>query len=87
LFCTQNGVATGQFASVTHTTQLPSPLQKAVGALQSLFCRHWTHELVCVSHSGALAEHCELLVQPDRHVKSCGSQMGCALPQSEFARH
>ncbi len=36
---------------------------------------------------GSAAEHCELLVQPERHVKSLGSQIGCAEPQSEFARH
>jgi len=31
--------------------------------------------------------HSELWVQPGRQLKLCGSQMGCAVPQSELARH
>ncbi len=71
-----------------HTTQrLSCVLQNGVGDWQSPFPVHWTHSLVVVLQMGAVAEHCELLVQPERHVKSCGSQIGCAEPQSEFARH
>jgi hypothetical protein len=57
----------------------------AVG--QSLFCKHATQVLIIVLQSGVAPLHCELLVQPCLHVKPCGLQMGCAVPQSEFARH
>jgi len=85
----QNGVpaAPAQSLSVTQTTQRP-PLSQ-IGSVegQSLFARHATQSLVFVSQSGVAPLQSELLEQPARQWKSCGSQIGCAAPQSEFERH
>lgn len=69
----------------THSPRMASHRGAVEG--QSLFCRHCTHELEAVSQIGVIPLHCELLVHPLRHVKSCGLQIGCAEPQSEFERH
>jgi hypothetical protein len=43
--------------------------------------------LPLLSHLGVAPEHCPSLVQPALHLKSAGSQMGAAAPQSEFDVH
>lgn len=82
------GVAAGQSELCAHTTHVPSGAQTLpVCDAQSAFAVHWTHVELVVSHTGAAAEQLELLVQPGRHVKVCGLQMGAAWPQSELSRH
>ena len=39
-----------------------------------------------MSQSAVPPEHCAFDVQPARHVKSPGRQMGCAVPQSALLR-
>ncbi len=68
-----------------HVPRFVLQMGDAVG--QSLFDTHCTHSLSVVLQIGAEAPHCELLVQPARHLNSCGSQIGCALPQSRLFNH
>lgn len=71
-----------------HTTHTPFIVsQTGAAAPQSELWRQATHSLRAVSHSGVAPPQPELLVQPARHVKSCGEQIGRAEPQSEFERH
>lgn len=83
------GVSCGQSAFVRQATHCPSgehSLSVACDA-QSLSAKHCTHDDDVVSHKGASPWHCALEVHPGRHVKSCGLQMGCAVPQSVLSRH
>jgi hypothetical protein len=54
---------------------------------QSMFAVHWTHCAVIVSQRGVPPPHWESITQPAPQVKSIGSQIGSAVPQSELARH
>jgi hypothetical protein len=84
----QTGVAAGQSEFCAQTTQVPSDAQILPGsAEQSELAMHWTHDDVEVSHKGRAPPHVELPVQPGRHVKMPGWQMGAAVPQSELSRH
>jgi hypothetical protein len=77
-----------QSAFDRHATQLPSGAQSLFGSeVQSVFARHCTHVIDESWQSRVEPEHCALLMQPTRHVKSCASQMGCAAPQSVLLRH
>lgn len=77
-----------QSVLVTQTTHSPRPVSHSGAVVeQSEFCRHATHSLFCVLHNGVGALQLALVVQPLRHVKSRGSQIGAAAPQSAFARH
>jgi hypothetical protein len=84
----QNGVVAGQ---------LDPPSAEGVHAMmqrpwsqgwppQSAVVRHCAH---CPSgeHFGVAPEHCASVAHPARQRSSWGSQTGCAVPQSEFARH
>jgi hypothetical protein len=74
--------------SATHWTHLPLSLHcGAVGELHWVVVRHSTHVEVAVLQTGAAAGHCPLFVQPGRQVKSPGSQIGAADPQSAFEVH
>jgi hypothetical protein len=70
-------------------TQFPFGSQSfAVGCeAQSAFVRQATHDEVLTMQNGVVPEHIALVVQPARHTKSCGSQMGLAVPQSVLERH
>jgi hypothetical protein len=84
----QSGVPAGQSLSCAQTTHVPSVAQIFPGCCaQSLLPRHCTQDDVVASQSGASVWQPELLVHPVRHVKSCGSQMGFAAPQSPLLRH
>jgi hypothetical protein len=73
---------------ITQTTHSPrSVLHSGSVDGQFEFCKHATHRLSIVSQNGVGAAHAALLVQPGRHVKSRGLQIGSAEPQSEFDRH
>jgi hypothetical protein len=73
---------------ITQTTHSPrSRLHTGSVDGQFEFCTHATHRLSVVSQKGVGAEHEALLVQPGRHMKSRGLQIGSAEPQSEFDRH
>jgi hypothetical protein len=77
-----------QSVLTAHCSQRPPPgSQIGVGAAQSVFARHCTQRLSAVSHSAVGAAHCVFDVQPVRHAKSRGSQIGAAVPQFEFDRH
>lgn len=57
-------------------------------AAQSALPRHWTQLDELVSHTGVdVPAHCALEEHPARQEKSCGSQIGIAVPQSAFPRH
>jgi hypothetical protein len=84
----QMGVGEGQSLFWTQTTHEPSGPQIGPGReAQSEFARHSTHDDVLVSQSGVSCPQFALLVHPARQVKSCGSQMGFAVPQSALLRH
>jgi hypothetical protein len=85
----QVGVGGAQSLFCRQTTHCPSGAHSLSGACpaQSVFVKHCTHVEVVVSHSGAAPWHWAFDVQPARQVKSCGSQMGCAVPQSTLSRH
>jgi hypothetical protein len=81
------GVAAGQSLFWRHTTHWPSGLHSfAVGEVQSVSARHCTHVENVVLQMGVSPWQPAFDVQPARHVKSCGSQMGCAVPQSALER-
>jgi hypothetical protein len=83
------GVGAAQSVFVRHATHCPSGAHSlSTGCdAQSMLARHWTHDEVVVLHSGASPWHCAFEVHPARHVKSCGLQMGWAVPQSLLLRH
>lgn len=73
---------------IAQTTHSPrSVLHTGAATGQSESCKHATHWLCVVSQNGVGALHWVLLVQPSRHMKSRGLQIGRAAPQSEFDRH
>jgi len=73
---------------IVQTTQSPrSVLHTGLATGQSEFFKHATHWLSVVLQNGVGAAQLALLVQPSRHMKSCGLQIGRALPQSAFDRH
>ena len=84
----QNGrVRSLQSVLTTQIAHLPRSVSQTGAAVgQSALWRHAAHALVTVLHSGVVPPQPALSVQPARHAKSCGSQIGCAVPQSEFAR-
>jgi hypothetical protein len=70
---------------ITHSPRSTLHTGSAAGQLE--FCKHATHWLSVVLQNGVGALQDALLVQPSRHVKSCGLQIGRAELQSEFDRH
>ncbi len=54
---------------------------------QSVFDRHCTQVEVVVLQICVGGEHCALVMHPALHWNSCGSQMGCAVPQLAFDKH
>jgi hypothetical protein len=82
------GAVDGQSVLFRHTTHAPSGLQSFPGWLaQSALLRHATQLDVGALQRGVSPEHCASVVQPGRHVKSCGSHTGRAAPQSELSVH
>jgi hypothetical protein len=80
-------VAIGQSVFARQTAQVPSGAHSfPVCDAQSVLVRHSTQLEVIVSQMGAIAEHPALDVHPARQLKSCGSQMGMAVPQSALLR-
>jgi hypothetical protein len=53
---------------------------------QSAAVAHCAQLEVAALQIGRVAGHCELAVQPVRHLSSCGSQIGAAAPQSLLER-
>jgi hypothetical protein len=81
-------VPDGQFASTVHCTQRPSSRQVGVDVpAQSTFVLHCTQAPRAVLQCGFGAEQLASLVHPFRQWKPSASQMGAAVPQSEFAKH
>jgi hypothetical protein len=72
---------------IAQTTHSPRSSHTGSEDGQFEFCKHATHWLSVVLQRGVGAAQAALLVQPSRHVKSCGLQIGRAVPQSEFDRH
>jgi hypothetical protein len=70
---------------IAHSPRSVLQIGSAVG--QSVFVKQATHWLSVVLQNGVVPLQFELLVQPARHMKSCGLQIGCAVPQSLFDRH
>jgi hypothetical protein len=84
----QYGVGAAQPVSAVHCTQRPSAVHTGVDVpAQSALVVHWVQRESAVLQCGAAAGHCASVVQPVRQTKSCGSQMGAAVPQSLFERH
>jgi hypothetical protein len=82
------GIVLGQSVFERQATHAPSGLQNLPGSeAQSVLLRHCTQLDVVVLHSGVSPEQPVLLVHPGRHVKSCGSHTGLAVPQSVLPRH
>jgi len=81
------GVAVGQSLFCKQTTHWPSGLHSlAVAEVQSVFAMHCTHVENDVLQMGVSPWQPAFDVHPARQVKSCGSQMGCAVPQSALER-
>lgn len=81
-------MACGQSLFDRHATHCPSASQSFPGCVeQSVLPRHCTQLDVDVSQRGASAEQPALEVQPGRHWKWSGLQIGLAVPQSELFRH
>jgi hypothetical protein len=72
-----------------HATQRPPRLHSLpVCVAQSVFDRHSTQLDVVTLQSGVdVLAHPALEVHPGRQEKSCGSQMGAAVPQSALLTH
>jgi hypothetical protein len=93
LHCTQvviwqKGIAIGQSVLLAQTTQRPPGSQMGVDVpAHWAFVRHCTHDDVMVLQCGAAAGQEASLVQPVRHVKPSGSQIGALVPQSALERH
>jgi hypothetical protein len=69
----------------THATQKPTSQKGFVAVVQSDAFAHSTQRDVVVLQTGvAMFVHCVSVVQPARHIDVCRSQMGAAVPQSEF---
>ena len=84
----QYGVGAMQLLSLVHCTHRPFIEQYGVELwAQSMFDRHCTQVEVIVLQICVGGEHCALLMHPALHWNSCGSQMGCAVPQLAFDRH
>lgn len=83
------GVPCGQSPSTSQATQAPSGLQNPPDwDTQSALLKHCTQVEVAGLQSGpSFAAHCASEVQPSRHVKSVGLQMGLGVPQSPLAMH
>ena len=77
----------GQSVFDRQTAHVPSGAHSLpVCDAQSALVRHWTQVESVVWQNGAVAEHCAFEVHPARHEKSCGSQIGWAVPQSALLK-
>ena len=75
--------------SAKHCAQRPSLAQSLVVCMlaQSVFDKHCTHCELFTLQRGVSPEQPASLVQPCRHSKLSGEQIGAAVPQSAFDKH